>query len=110
MIYSFSEGRLFRKCQRYWFYSKRLASATAKARAEVTTALTNLFHSPHFQEIRNNIKSAYRITAQCPITFPYSGATIRAVPDLICLFRGAPPLIIDWKVHFFGVHDYYQQL
>jgi hypothetical protein len=35
---------------------------------------------------------------------------VRAVPDLICLYRGTPPLIIDWKVHFFGVHDYYQQL
>jgi hypothetical protein len=210
MIYSFSEGRMFKKCQRYWFFSKRLASATAKdplrreayllsklqsihawrgkivdqvienvvvpavqkkisiklpvalakanslfdtqldfalkhrireagfkaseheedlaalfcveygtpptaeeiakAREEITTALTNLFQSPQFQELRNSIKAAYRITAQCPITFQYAGATVRAVPDLICLFRGAPPLIIDWKVHFFGVHDYYQQL
>src|ERR1043166_965183 len=30
MIWSFSEGRLFRKCQRQWYFSKRLASATAK--------------------------------------------------------------------------------
>ncbi len=210
MIYSFSEGRMFRKCQRYWFYSKRLASATSKdplrreayllgklqsiqawrgrivdqviekivvpclqrrtqitlqtalkgaktifdsqldfalkrkifepgfkasaheddlaalfcieygqpptaeeiekARSEINTALSNLFQSPQFQEVRNSIKSSYRITAQCPITFPYAGATVRAVPDLICLFRGSPPLIIDWKVHMFGTHDYYQQL
>lgn len=210
MIYSFSEGRMFRKCQRYWFYGKRLASATSKdplrreayllgklqsihgwrgrivdqviekivvpclqrrtqitlqtalqgaktifdsqldfalkrkifepgfkasaheddlaalfgieyrqpptadeiekARSEITTALSNLFQSPQYQDIRNSIKSAYRIVAQCPITFPYAGATVRAVPDLICLFRGSPPLIIDWKVHMFGTHDYYQQL
>lgn len=210
MIWSFSEGRLFRRCQRQWYFSKRLASATAKdphrreayllsklssihawrgkvvdqviekhvvpalqfrstvtlktavqaadcifdkqlafatthrvmepgfkasehkdefaaffeveygkppakaeidcARSEVHAALSNLFQSPHFQEIRNNIKSAFRIVPQCPITFPYAGATIRAVPDLICLFRGVPPLIIDWKVHHFGVHDYYHQL
>src|SRR2546430_7046837 len=30
MIWSFSEGRLFRKCQRQWYFSKRLASATSK--------------------------------------------------------------------------------
>ncbi|MGB8369248.1 MAG: PD-(D/E)XK nuclease family protein [Limisphaerales bacterium] len=210
MIWSFSEGRLFRKCQRQWFFNKRLASATSKdpqrreayllsklssisawrgkivdqviekvvvpaiqrkatvtlqtatqaanrlfdtqldfalkrriredgfkaskheddlaaffvleyggsptqeeidqARAEVHTALSNLFQSPKFLEVRDTIKSAHWLAAQCPITFPYMGATVRAVPDLICLFRDTPPLIIDWKVHHFGVHDYYQQL
>jgi hypothetical protein len=80
------------------------------ARSEVAAALTNLFRSPQFHEIRESIKSACRITAQCPITFRFAAATVRAVPDLICLFDAAPPLIIDWKVHFFGVHDYYQQL
>ena len=210
MIWSFSEGRLFRKCQRQWYFSKRLASATAKdplrreayllsklssihawrgrvvdqviektivpsiqskskitlqsaiqaanhlfdaqldfalnhrvmepgfkasehenelaaffvieygtpptqeeidkARAEVHLALNNLFQSDQFQEVRDSIKSAFRLAAQCPITFRFAGATVRAVPDLICLFHGAPPLVIDWKVHHFGVHDYYQQL
>lgn len=210
MIWSFSEGSLFRKCQRRWFFNKRLASPKAKdperreayllsklssisawrgkvvdqviekiivpalkakskvtlqiatraadaifdkqldfalkhrireadfkasdheddlasffvveyenpptqteiyqARVEVHTALSNLFQSPQFQEIRDNVKSANWLAAQCPITFPYMGATVRAVPDLICLFRGGPPLIIDWKVHYFGDHDSYQQL
>ncbi|MGD0061700.1 MAG: PD-(D/E)XK nuclease family protein [Verrucomicrobiia bacterium] len=210
MIWSFSEGRLFRKCQRQWFFSKRLASATSKdprrreayllsklsslsawrgkvvdqvlekivvpaiqrktivtlqtatqaadriidsqldfalkhrirengfkasehdgdlaaffvveygespsqheigqARAEVHKALSNLFQSPRFKELRENVKAAHWLAAQCPITFRYMGATVRAVPDLVCLFRGTPPLIIDWKVHFFGIHDYYQQL
>lgn len=210
MIWSFSEGRLFRKCQRQWYFNKRLASATAKdplrreayllsklssihawrgkivdqviektvvpsiqskntitlqsaikfadklfntqldfalqhrvmepgfkasaheddlaaffgveygtpptqeeiakARAEVHSALTNLFQSDEFKEVRESIKSSFRLAAQCPITFKFAGATVRAVPDLICLFRNAPPLVIDWKVHHFGVHDYYQQL
>jgi hypothetical protein len=210
MIWSFSEGRLFRKCQRQWYFSKRLASAKAKdplrreayllsklssihawrgkivdqviekiivpaiqsrskvtlqsailaadkffdaqldfalkhrimepgfkasehedelaaffvveygapptkqeidqARAEVHLALTNLFQSDQFHEARETIKSAFRLAAQCPITFRFAGATVRAVPDLICLFRNAPPLVIDWKVHHFGVHDYYHQL
>jgi hypothetical protein len=81
-----------------------------KAWGEINTALSNLFKSPQFQEIRDNVRAADRIAAQCTIMFKYAGATVRAVPDLICLYRTAPPLIIDWKVHFFGVHDYYQQL
>jgi PD-(D/E)XK nuclease superfamily len=210
MIWSFTEGRLFRKCQRQWYYSKRLASARSKdplrreayllsklsslsawrgkvvdqvleevivpalrqkttvtlqtakqaadmifdtqldfalkhriresgfkasehdgdvaalfvveygtgpteeqidqARAEVHKALSTLFQSARFKELRESIKAADWLAAQCPTTFPYMGATVRAVPDLVCLFREAPPLIIDWKVHFFGIHDYYQQL
>lgn len=210
MIWSFSEGRLFKKCQRQWYFAKRLASATAKdplrreayllsklssihawrgkivdqviekavipsihskntitlqsaikvadklfdtqldfalkhrvmepgfkvsaheddlaaffgveygtpptqdeiakARAEVHSALTNLFRSEEFKTVREAIKSAFRLAAQCPITFKFAGATVRAVPDLICLFRNAQPLVIDWKVHHFGIHDYYQQL
>ncbi|MBI3852705.1 MAG: PD-(D/E)XK nuclease family protein [Verrucomicrobia bacterium] len=210
MIWSFSEGKLFRKCQRQWFFNKRLANAISKdprrreayllsklssisawrgkvvdqviekvvvpalqrkiivtlqtatqaankifdaqldfalnrrireigfkaseheddlaaffvveyggtpeqdeidlARTEVLKALANLFQSSQFQEVRDNIKSANWLAAQCPITFRYMGATVRAVPDLICLFRDKSPLIIDWKVHHFGVHDYYQQL
>jgi hypothetical protein len=82
----------------------------AKARAEINTALSNLFQSPQFNDIRDSMKGAFRIAAQCPITFKFAGATVRAVPDLICLFRESPPLIVDWKVHMSGVHDYYQQL
>jgi len=81
-----------------------------KAREEVHKALRNLFTSTQFEELRKIIKSAFTIEAQCTLTFSYMGATIRAIPDLICLFPKEPPLIIDWKVHHFGVHDYYQQL
>ena len=86
------------------------AEDIAKAWAEINTALTNFFQSPQFQEIRDSMRVADRITAQCTIMYKYGGATVRAVPDMVCLFRAAPPLIVDWKVHFFGVHDYYQQL
>ncbi|HEY3855333.1 MAG TPA: PD-(D/E)XK nuclease family protein [Verrucomicrobiae bacterium] len=81
-----------------------------KARAEVHKALRNLFTSSQFEELRKVIKSANAIEAQCTLSFRFMGATVRAIPDLICLFRSEPPLIIDWKVHHFGVHDYYQQL
>jgi hypothetical protein len=82
----------------------------AKARDEVHQALRNLFKSEQFEGLRKVIKSANSIEAQCTLSFSYMGATVRSVPDLICLFRSEPPLIIDWKVHHFGVHDYYQQL
>lgn len=72
--------------------------------------MSNLFQSHQVKEIRETIKRADWLAAQCPITFSLAGATVRAVPDLVCLFRDAPPTVIDWKVHFFGVHDYYQQL
>jgi len=81
-----------------------------KAKVEVHQALKHLFLSTKFKEIRRKIKSADSLVDQCPISFPFAGATIRGVPDLICLFRSEPPIIIDWKVHHFGVHDYYQQL
>lgn len=210
MIWSFSDGRMFRRCQRQWYFKKAVASATAndplrreayllsklssihawrgklvdqviersiipairartkvtlqdalraadklfdtqlafalahkvmapnfkasehehdlaaffvvqygeppsqadvdKAREEVHKALKNLFQSAQFEVLRKIIKSANALAAQCSISFPYMGATVRAVPDLICLFRSEPPLIIDWKVHHFGVHDYYHQL
>lgn len=210
MIWSFSDGRTFRRCQRQWYFKKALASATArdplrreayllgklssihgwrgrvvdqviersiipalraktqvtlkealkaadtlfdtqlafalahkvmqpnfkksehehdfaaffeveygmtpskedlnKARGEVHEALSNLFQSGQFADLRGKIKTANALETQCPISFSYMGATVRGVPDLICLFRSEPPLIIDWKVHHFGIHDYYQQL
>jgi hypothetical protein len=61
-------------------------------------------------EIKEHVRSADKLIAQCTIMFKYAGATVRAVPDMVCLYRTATPLIIDWKVHFFGVHDYFQQL
>jgi hypothetical protein len=81
-----------------------------QAWADVESAFSNLFKGSQFQELRGTIKAADRLVAQCPITLKRAGTTIRGIPDLICLFRKAPPMIIDWKVHFFSVHDYYQQL
>ncbi len=35
---------------------------------------------------------------------------MRAVPDLIAFYENAPPLIVDWKVHAFGVQEARLQL
>lgn len=87
-----------------------IESEIQQAWQEVETALTNLIESPRFEEIRTSLMAASQMTAQCTIMFPHAGATVRAVPDLICFFPQEPPIIIDWKVHHFGVHDYYAQL
>ena len=36
--------------------------------------------------------------------------TVRAVPDAIAFFDEAPPLIVDWKVHTFGLKEAWTQL
>ncbi|NJO93370.1 MAG: hypothetical protein HC820_01520 [Hydrococcus sp. RM1_1_31] len=40
----------------------------------------------------------------------HTGETVRAVPDLIAFYVNKPPLIVDWKVHFFGVYRAWMQL
>lgn len=85
-------------------------SEIQQAREEVNIALTNLIESPRFEEIRQSLMIASQLIAQCTIMFQHAGATVRAVPDLICLYSNQPPIIIDWKVHHSGIHDYYAQL
>lgn len=78
-----------------------------RARREVETAIENLF-SMH--SLLSVISSSKQLIAQRPLCFPHSGATVRAVPDLIALYTDQPPIIIDWKVHVFGVREAWLQL
>jgi PD-(D/E)XK nuclease superfamily len=74
---------------------------------EVHTALRNFYKQI---ELKALLKvGAYRVT-QRTLQFPHFGATVRAVPDLIVFFDDRSPLIVDWKVHTFGIHDYSDQL
>jgi hypothetical protein len=79
----------------------------ARAWADVELALTNLLR---MRELFTTLGAAVKLVAQRPITFPYFGVTVRAVPDLIAFFETGSPLIVDWKVHSFGLHDYRLQL
>jgi hypothetical protein len=36
--------------------------------------------------------------------------TVRAVPDVVAFFDDGPPLIVDWKVHIFGLQEAWTQL
>ncbi len=77
------------------------------ARDEVDQALTNLFGMTEFKEI---LKSATALIPQRPLVFSHSGISVRAVPDLIVFSKDSPPVIVDWKVHFFGIDEAWLQL
>lgn len=74
---------------------------------EVDRALSSLFT---LDQIRNALKSAKYLIAQRALTVAHSGVTVRAVPDVIAFYDAAPPTIIDWKVHVFGLHEAWLQL
>ena len=78
-----------------------------KAKAEIDQALVNLFAMP---DVWSEMKTSQYLVTQPPLSFSHTGETVRAVPDLIAFYPNKPPLIIDWKVHFFGVYRAWIQL
>ena len=79
----------------------------AAARSEIEQALTNLFG---MRDIASELKSALYVVAQRALIFTHSGVTVRGVPDAIAFYEDRPPLIVDWKVHTFGIQDASLQL
>ncbi len=77
------------------------------ARAEIDQALANLFA---MSEVWSELRAARHLISQRSLSFSHTGETVRAVPDLIAFYTNKPPLIIDWKVHFFGVYRAWMQL
>lgn len=78
-----------------------------QAWTEVEVALGNLFE---MHDLLSRLKSATYVIDQRALTFVHSGMTVRAVPDVIAFYDEAPPLIVDWKVHAFGLQDALFQL
>ena len=79
-----------------------------KAWSEVETALVNLFS---FDDLKCILKSSQYIVAQRALQFTLmDNVTVLAYPDAIAFRSDAPPAIIDWKVHAFGIHDAWLQL
>lgn len=74
---------------------------------EVSRALTHLFS---MGDLKALLKSAEKLVPQRALIFAHSGVSVRAVPDLIAFFGGNPPVIVDWKVHVFGVDEAWLQL
>lgn len=78
-----------------------------RARVEIDQSLANLFA---MSEVWSELKVAQYLAIQPPLSFSHTGETVQAVPDLIAFYTNKPPLIIDWKVHFFGVYRASMQL
>lgn len=74
---------------------------------EVEQALTNLLR---MTDLLEKLRSASHLLPQRPLVYSLSEIQVRAVPDLIAFFNDQPPLIVDWKVNFFGTNDHRQQL
>jgi len=78
-----------------------------RARGDVHAALRNLTKIPGLREM---LRSARRVVAQNTYHFKFRGESLKVVPDLVVFYHDRPPLIIDWKVHFFGLRDARTQL
>lgn len=78
-----------------------------RASEEIEEALTNLFSMDAVKEL---LKAAVRLIPQRALLFDHSGVKVRAVPDVIAFFKDRPPVIVDWKVHFFGIDEAWRQL
>lgn len=78
-----------------------------RARNEIERAFDNLVK---MRDLFTLLSTAQHLVVQRSMCFPHSGATIRAVPDLVAFYQDQPPLIVDWKVHVFGVSEAWLQL
>lgn len=78
-----------------------------QARADIETALENLFGDNEFIEY---LKSAKLLISQRPLKYQFDHFTVEAKPDLIAFFHDGPPHIFDWKVHAYGTNTYDEQL
>lgn len=78
-----------------------------KAWIEIEEALTNFYK---MESLKDLLKLANQRIPQRSLIFDYSDTNVIAMPDLICFYDNQSPLIVDWKVHAFGVKDYRLQL
>ncbi|RLI97246.1 MAG: hypothetical protein DRO96_01080 [Candidatus Aenigmatarchaeota archaeon] len=76
-------------------------------RQEIKTALNNFLGSELIKELTNS--TAYLVT-QRSLRFKYADNSVTCTPDLIAFYDDKSPLIVDWKVHAFGIKQYWLQL
>ncbi len=74
---------------------------------DVRDALRSLYR---LDDVRQLVREGCKRIAQRVLMFDHCGAHVRAIPDLIVFYTDRPPLILDWKVHTFGIHDSADQL
>ena len=74
---------------------------------QVITSLKNLLQS---ELMKTLLDSDTVLVAQKNLNYKFQEFNIISRPDLIVYFRDEPPMIIDWKVHFFSNEDAQMQL
>lgn len=74
---------------------------------EIESAIRNLFD---MSAVAEAMKGAKLLLAQRTLQFRHSGMNVMAKPDLVVFTQEMPPLILDWKVHAFGIQEAWLQL
>lgn len=74
---------------------------------DIERALTNFMQDDVL--IRELLSADYLIE-QRHLFFKAGQSTTRGTPDLIAFWHNQPPVIYDWKVHFFGTTSHERQL
>ena len=77
------------------------------ARAEIHTALENLYKTGSIWELLQRAKT---LIPQRALSFHHGVISVRVVPDLILFQAPQPPTIVDWKVSTYPMRDYWLQL
>jgi len=78
------------------------------AEREIVSALKNLLSS---ELLKNIAETNQYVISQRSLSFsPFEDVRVVCVPDMVVFFEDKAPLIIDWKVHFFGNSDAWLQL
>jgi len=74
---------------------------------DIETAITNFYQ---MTEIWDLLKTATYLKPQERLGFHHYDNYVTCMPDLILLFSNEEPMLIDWKVHKYGVKNYRLQL
>ena len=78
-----------------------------QAWVDIENAIVNFYD---MNEVWDLLKSATHLKPQERLGFKLFDIYVTCKPDLILLFSNEEPLLIDWKVHKYGVKDYRRQL
>jgi hypothetical protein len=74
---------------------------------EVERALINFINH---KALLTELLSAEYLVEQRYLWFKVGNLSVQGIPDLIAFSYSRPPIIYDWKVHFYGTISYEQQL
>lgn len=78
-----------------------------RSRKEIVLAIDNLFE---MEELLESLRVSRYVIAQRALSYRSGMWPVKAVPDLIAFYDHEPPVVLDWKVHFFANADAAKQL